>query len=240
MKTTESTNTLLHFDNLELDTHIRVLIQDDQPLFVAKDVCDNLEIADYKQAVENLDEDERVTITPSALKGSNAPLLNLPNRGLICVTESGLYALVFKSRKEAARRFRKWVTSEVLPAIRRHGRYDPAELAAQMPPSVRRAYLLAEVEDLEAKIAILRHQADMAQVIPGQFTVWQWLLLQGESPNGGHCGALSAKCKRLADQRGIPCGTAKIVDHCGQLVRLSRTARTFPEDILAEVCGQAA
>ena len=233
---------LRHFDNFDLDTHIRVLIHDDQPLFVAKDVCENLEITNSKDAVAQLDDDEAVTLTPSKVGNTD---LRLPNRGLQFVTESGLYALIFKSRKEAARKFRKWVTSEVLPAIRRDGRYDPAEMAAQMRPAVRRAYLLAEIEDLERTVAQLRRQADMAQAIPGQMTVWQWLLLQGEDPSAGSnpsgaIGNLSQRCRRLADLRGVETGMAKVVEHCGQTVRLSRLTATFPEAILAEVCGSAA
>jgi prophage antirepressor-like protein len=228
---TESNNSLLHFDNFELDTEIRAITKDDQPYFVAKDVCQSLGLENTSRATESLDPDELVLLKVTA--GGQ-------NRSLQFVTESGLYALIFKSRKEAAKSFRKWVTSEVLPAIRRAGRYDPAEIAAQMVPSVRRAYLMAEVEELEARITILRKQADFAQVIPGQMTVWQWLLLQGEDPKGGHCGNLSSRCKRLADERGIRSGVAKVIDHCGQISRLSRTARTYPEEILIEICGQAA
>lgn len=223
-------NAILHFDNLELDTHIRVLERDEQILFVAKDVCDALGIVNSRDATQSLHADELVSV--KATSGGQ-------NRALTCVTESGLYALVFRSKKTAAQVFRKWVTSEVLPAIRRHGRYDPAELAAQMPPAVRRAYLMAEVEEMEARIAILRKQADLAQVVPGQMSVWQWLLLQGEDPKGGHCGALSMKCRRLAEERGIKTGVVKVIDHCGQFTRLSRTARTYPEDILTEVCTAA-
>ena len=230
MNTTDP-NAILHFDNLELDTHIRVLERDEQILFVAKDVCDALGIVNSRDATQSLHPDELVSV--KATSGGQ-------NRSLTCVTESGLYALVFRSKKTAAQVFRKWVTSEVLPAIRRNGRYDPAELAAQMPPAVRRAYLLAEVEEMEAKITILRRQADLAQVIPGQMSVWQWLLLQGEDPTGPQCGGLSVKCKRLADGRGIKTGVVKEIDHCGQITRLSRTARTFPESILIEICGQAA
>lgn len=237
MQTPTPESTLLHFDNFELDTHIRVLIQEDQPLFVAKDVCENLDLSNSRQALDPLDDDEKVTLTNSKVSNSD---IRIPNRGLQFVTESGLYALIFRSTKPAAKQFRKWVTSEVLPAIRRDGRYDPAEMASQMVPSVRRAYLLAEIDDLERTVTLLRHQADLAQVIPGQMTVWQWLMLQGEEPTGGQCGALSGKCRRLAEQRGIPVGLAKVVDHCGQITRLSRTAATYPEDILAEVCGQAA
>ena len=225
-----NTSALRHFDNLELDTHIRVLIQDDQPHFAAKDICTALEISNTRDATEGLDADELVLLKVTS--GGQ-------KRDLQFVTESGLYALIFKSRKEAAKKFRKWVTSEVLPAIRREGRYDPAELAAQMPPSVRRAYLLAEIDEAERLVAMLRRQADLAQAIPGQLTVWQWLMLQGEEP-GNSCASLSSKCRRLANERGIVCGLVKVIEHCGQVTRLSRTAYTYPEEILIEVIGQAA
>lgn len=96
------------------------------------------------------------------------------------------------------------------------------------------------MEELEAELTRLRAQADIAAAIPGQLTVFQWLLLQGEEANGSTVGNLSQKCKRLADARGIKCGEVKVIDHCGQITRLSRTARTYPEDILIEICGQAA
>lgn len=103
------TNDVFHFDNLELDTHIRVIIRDSVPLFVAKDVCACLGLNNSRQALAGLDDDEKGVINSDTLGG---------NQQVAFVNESGLYALVFKSRKEAARRFRKWVTSEVLPALR--------------------------------------------------------------------------------------------------------------------------
>ena len=136
MNPTMPATAIRHFDNLELDVSIRVLMQDDQPLFVAKDVCENLGLANSRQVLAGLDDDEKVTLTSSNVHGNptssqvthlsqilHDPLtdsdgLRLPNRGLQFVTESGLYALIFKSRKPAAKQFRKWVTSEVLPAIR--------------------------------------------------------------------------------------------------------------------------
>jgi prophage antirepressor-like protein len=222
---------ILHFDNLELDTHIRVLVQDDQPLFILKDVCDNLGHTNSRMASEGLDPDELVSVKLTS--GGQ-------NRSLQAVTESGLYALIFKSRKDAAKKFRKWVTGEVLPAIRRQGRYDAAEFSAALPAAARHACLLAEAETHHSRAAFLRHQAELCLAIPGQLTVWQWLLLQGLEPTGPLCGRLSQQCRLLADQRGITTGATRSVDHCGQVTRLSRPARTFPEAILAEVCGQAA
>ena len=223
-----------HFDNLDLDTHIRVIELNDQPWFAAKDVCDSLGHSNSRKAISKLDDDEKTLVSNSNVTDGS---LSLPNRGLQFISESGLYTLIFTSQLPSAQKFRKWVTSEVLPAIRKHGRYDPAELAATMPPRVRQAYLCAQMEELERQIAMLRTQADMAGIIPGQYTVFQWLLLQGDEPKG--CGTLSGQCKRLCDARGIVTGFAKVIDHCGQSVRLSRTAHTYPEEILAEVCGKA-
>lgn len=92
---------------------VRIVVRDDEPWFVAADVCRVLEIVNTSQAVQRLDEDE---VTLCQIEGSH--------RETNLVSESGLYALVIRSDKSAARRFRKWITAEVLPAIRRHGRYE--------------------------------------------------------------------------------------------------------------------
>ncbi len=236
MKTTDS-NSLLRFDNLELDTHIRVLVLDDAPLFVAKDVCENLGIEQHNKAVFDLEDDEKRTLTPASLKGISSNL-RIPNRGLQFVTESGLYALIFKSRKEAAKRFRKWVTSEVLPAIRRHGRYEPADLAG-LPPESRAACLLTAADKHQSRAAYLRHQAEQDLIIPGQITVLEWLRSHGIQISGGPVGRLSQACKLRADQLGLPSGFSRSATIAGRRQRLSRPARTFPEAILQEVCTPA-
>jgi len=93
---------------------VRTVVKDGEPWFVAKDVCEILEILDPSMAASRLEEDERGTTTVGTTSGP---------RELLTVNESGLYSLIFTSRKPEAKRFRKWVTSEVLPAIRKTGRY---------------------------------------------------------------------------------------------------------------------
>lgn len=93
---------------------VRVMLRDGQPWFVAADVCRVLEHSNSRMACEGLDEDEKGVSTTDTLGG--------PQKMTI-ISESGLYALVFKSRKAEAKKFRRWVTSEVLPAIRQTGRY---------------------------------------------------------------------------------------------------------------------
>lgn len=93
---------------------IRSVIVKGEPMFVVKDLCEVLGIVNSRDTTSRLDDDERgVSIVPTS---SGAQEMNIVN-------ESGLYSLIFQSRKPEAKQFRKWVTSEVLPAIRRQGFY---------------------------------------------------------------------------------------------------------------------
>jgi prophage antirepressor-like protein len=86
----------------------------DAPLFVAKDVCACLELDNHRMALERLDDDEKGVSSTDTPGG---------RQELLCVTEPGLYALVLGSRKPAARAFRRWLTHEVIPTIRKTGSY---------------------------------------------------------------------------------------------------------------------
>lgn len=94
---------------------VRVIDQGGQPWFVAADVCQVLGLSNVTEALRSLDEDELAS-----------ELLNTDTQGrtMRLISESGLYALIFKSRKAVAKAFRKWVTSEVLPTIRKTGAYS--------------------------------------------------------------------------------------------------------------------
>lgn len=96
------------------DSPVRSILIDDEPWFVAADVCKILDHSDVSMAVSRLDDDEKLIQTM---------LVSGQHRNMLCVNESGLYHLIFTSRKVEAQAFRKWVTSEVLPAIRKTGIY---------------------------------------------------------------------------------------------------------------------
>jgi len=110
------------------DQLVRIVEISGEPWFVAKDVCAVLEIKNTTQAVQSLDDDEYAMFNIGYSEDKGCPVVvDTPSRGnpnRVIVSESGMYALVFKSRKPAARRFRKWVTSEVLPSIRKTGSYE--------------------------------------------------------------------------------------------------------------------
>lgn len=98
---------------------IRIVMKDDDPWFVAADVCAVLDIKNPSDAIKALDDDECLTLDigeGQKIGRGGAQKFNIIN-------ESGLYALILRSRKPEARKFRKWVTSEVLPSIRKTGQY---------------------------------------------------------------------------------------------------------------------
>lgn len=94
---------------------VRTFVIDDIPWFVAVDVCDALDIGNSRQAVTRLDEDEKNTVIINDGTSGN-PMKTIIN-------ESGLYALILTSRKEEAKQFKRWITHEVIPSIRKHGLY---------------------------------------------------------------------------------------------------------------------
>lgn len=117
---------------------VRVILRNGEPWFVASDVCAALGYANTSKAVaDHLDEDERMTLTTgyghsdTSVSGLTTGETGVGKRGgarlLVIISESGLYALVMRSRKPEARKFAKWVTSEVLPAIRKTGGYGQPE-----------------------------------------------------------------------------------------------------------------
>jgi len=95
-------------------TGVRTQLQNDEPWFVLSDVCRVLEIKNARDASLRLDDDEKGVGIVDTLGG---------NQEMTIVNESGLYSLILTSRKAAAKRFKKWVTSEVLPTLRRTGVY---------------------------------------------------------------------------------------------------------------------
>ena len=97
---------------------VRVVMRDGDPWFVAADVCRALDVGNISQAVSRLEEDEIHIILNDTNRGK---------RSMAIVSEPGLYALVLGSRKPEAQSFRRWITHEVLPAIRQEGAYMTPE-----------------------------------------------------------------------------------------------------------------
>jgi prophage antirepressor-like protein len=171
------------------DALVRALWVENDPWFVLVDVCRVLGIANSRDAASRLDDDEKadVGITDTSSNGVEQ------GRSVTVVSESGLYALIFRSRKPEAVRFRKWVTSEVIPSLRKTGRYampgleDGADLGTgALPLNERRLWVDAITLSLRvhgrAAARLLWAQSPLPQVSAEQ--VWQEQADSGEDLGG--------------------------------------------------------
>lgn len=112
-------NDLAIFENPEFG-HIRGLKIEGEPWFVGKDIAEALGYADTAAALKKHVDDEDKKL----FKADDLPTLKTSNYGAYLINESGLYSLMLKSKLPGAKKFKRWVTSEVLPSIRKTGAYS--------------------------------------------------------------------------------------------------------------------
>jgi len=126
---------------------VRTVLRDGEPWVVAADVCRVLEIANSRDALKALESDEKasVGIADTSSSSRNSITVNVVN-------ESGLYALIFKSRKAEARKFRRWVTGVVLPLLRKQGAVALATAAVRDAETLR---LEAVREEVTARVRVI-------------------------------------------------------------------------------------
>lgn len=129
---------------------VRVVQRDGEPWFVAADVCKALEIGNSRQAIVRLDDDEKGVISTDTLGGQQQ--VNIVN-------EPGLYTLVLGSRKPEAKLFKRWITHEVIPAIRKTGGYIAGQETLSDDELMARALLVAQntIKLREERIKALEH-----------------------------------------------------------------------------------
>lgn len=125
---------------------VRIIPVDGELMFVAKDVCDCLEITKHRDAISRLDSDERGSVKLDTPGGK---------QDIAAINEYGLYSLVLSSRKPEAKDFKRWITHDVIPAIRKTGSYSMS--IPKTLPEALRAYA-NEVESHNATKAIVAQQ----------------------------------------------------------------------------------
>jgi anti-repressor protein len=138
------------------DQQVRTMLRDGEPWFVLADVCAVLDIANSRDAASRLDDEDKGVASADTPGGRQQAAI---------VSEAGLYALIFTSRKPEARTFKRWVTSIVLPAIRRTGSYAPAGVTVprSLPEALRLAADQAERADaIREELAIAAPKAAFA------------------------------------------------------------------------------
>lgn len=142
-------NDLQIFNNEEFGA-IRTITKDNEPWFVASDICKALDLSNPTMATQRLDDDEKAKFN-----------LGLSGGDTNCVNEYGLYNLVLASRKKEAKEFKRWITHEVIPSIRKNGGYIANQ--EQMTPEqiVANALIVAQniiskkdkqIEELETSV----------------------------------------------------------------------------------------
>ncbi len=126
-------------------SNVRVVMDANmEPWFVAADVCAALELPETHKAIARLDDDE---------KGRNSIPTPGGNQEMSVVNESGLFNLVLGSRKPEAKRFKRWVTHEVLPSIRKTGSYASAGSLAALPsPTQDRVNAILSIGEAIARV----------------------------------------------------------------------------------------
>ena len=115
-------NNIQVFENSEFG-NVRVVERDGEPWFVAKDIAERLGYTNPSKAIQDhVDEEDKL---------NNETLLSLGQRGGWLINESGLYSLVLSSKLPNAKQFKRWVTHDVIPAVRKHGAYLTPDTAVK-------------------------------------------------------------------------------------------------------------
>ena len=209
------------------DQQVRVISDDrGEPWFVGADVCEALALRNSRDAMARLDEDEKGVAITDTLGGPQE---------MLTINESGLYSLILTSRKPSAKKFKKWVTSEVLPSIRRTGAYTapamPVVRNAAMQLVIAQAMELDRLEQEQQRLAS-RVEAVESRVSTQDsmfYTVLGYARKCGAFVDNARASVLGRGATRLSRERDYPMGQAS--DPRFGVVN------TYHTDILQEVFG---
>ena len=199
---------------------VRTVLLNNEVWFCAKDVCDILEIKNVTQAVQRLEEDER-------------SMFNIGRQGNTnFINESGLYTLILRSDKPEAKPFRKWITSEVIPAIRKTGKYEEKPMTSAQY-LLQQAQWMVEAENRMSNIenndkSIRRLENNQRRTVTStHLTVIAYANIKGIKPKSYHAPSIGKKATRMCRERNLMTGTT--VDSRYGLIN------TYPIEVLDEI-----
>ena len=171
---------------------VRTIQNDGEPWFVLKDVCNVLHIGNSRDVVARLDQDEKGVGQIDTLGGKQE---------MTIINESGLYNVILRSDKPEAKPFRKWVTSEVLPTIRRHGLYATPDTVEKMLADPDTTIKLLETikQERAARMALeAKAEADKPKV------------LFADAVSASHTSILVGDLAKLLRQNGVEIGQNRL------------------------------
>ena len=184
-------NDLQIFNNEEFG-EVRTVVLNSEPMFCLADVCKALDIKNATDVAKRLDDDERTR-------------LNLGRQGETnFVTESGLYAVILRSDKPNAKKFRKWITGEVLPSIRKNGGYIAGQETLSDEELMAKALLVANNKIAERDKIIEQKQARIEQMKPKE--------IFADAVATSHTSILVGDLAKLICQNGYQIGQKRLFD----------------------------
>lgn len=206
---------------------LRVVVKDDEPWFVAADVAMVLQYSEASAMTRHLDDDEKGLSIVQTLGGEQEAVI---------ISESGLYSAILRSRKPEAKKFRKWVTAEVLPAIRKTGRYEaPAAAPAEVAPQQVQALAIA-LEARTAEVAQLQAQLIGAQA--GHIrTLTRFNALQRRFEAREARNLIIDMARRGESRDRIAHATGRTLNHVRQVIFRAKRDGVLPRDAATTQAG---
>ena len=170
--------------------NVRIFLEDNEPWFVAKDVCDCLDLSNSRKALSRLEDDEKGVTLSDTLGGKQE---------MATVNEYGLYSLVMSSRKPEAKEFKRWVTHEVLPSIRKYGSYN-MNIPRTLPDALK--LYANEIEAHNKTKALVEEQKPK--------------VLFADAVNASHTSILVGDLAKLLRQNGLDIGQNRLFEKLRQ------------------------
>lgn len=175
------------------DNQVRTIDRDGQPWFVLKDVCEVLGLGSPHKVAERLDEDERNQI----------PVIDSIGRKqeMSVISEPGLYNVILRSDKPEAKPFRRWVTGEVIPSIRKHGVYATAETAEK---------LINDPDFLIQTFTALKEEREKRQALEEQAEADRPKVLFADAVTTARNSILVGELAKILRQNGVAIGQNRL------------------------------
>lgn len=184
-------NDLQIFNNEEFG-EIRTVVVNDEPMFCLIDICKALEMSNPTMVAQRLDDDERTKLDLGRAGDTNF------------ITESGLYAVILRSDKPNAKKFRKWVTSEVLPSIRKNGGYIAGQETLSDEELLSKALMVAQRKIDEKNNIIAMQDSRIQGMIPKE--------IFADAVSASHTSILVGDLAKLICQNGVQIGQKRLFE----------------------------
>lgn len=180
------------FNNEEFG-EIRTVTIGNEPWFVASDICKALDLSNPTMAMERLDDDEKSKLN-----------LGLSGGATNCVNEYGLYSLVLASRKKEAKDFKRWITHEVLPSIRKNGGYIAGQETLSDEELLSKALMVAQRKIADRDRIISEKQERIEQMRPKE--------IFADAVSASHTSILIGDLAKLICQNGYQIGQKRLFE----------------------------